>query len=72
VETSAWAVFGLYSVVDMVHIHTAAGNYDAALDQLEQLLTVPSLVSVPRIQIDPRLAPLRDHPRFTELLDSKS
>ena len=66
------AVFGLYPMVDMAHIHAAAGNHEAALDQLEQLLAIPSLVSIPRIQLDPRLALLRDHPRFAVLVAPKS
>ncbi|MCZ6649871.1 MAG: tetratricopeptide repeat protein, partial [Acidobacteria bacterium] len=66
------AVFGLYPVVDLAYIHTASGNYEAALDQLEQLLAIPSLISMPLLKLDPRLAPLRDHPRFAKLPDPKS
>ena len=66
------AVFGIFPVMDLAHIHTATGNYETALDQLEQLLAIPSLISLPLLNLDPRFAPLRDHPRFAELLDSKS
>ncbi|MCZ6834091.1 MAG: hypothetical protein O7F11_10130, partial [Acidobacteria bacterium] len=66
------AVFGVFPVLDLAHIHTATGDHEAALDQLEQLLSIPSLTSIPLLKLDPRFAPLRDHPRFAELLDPKS
>jgi hypothetical protein len=45
------------------------GDYEAAIDQLELLLSVPSSVSVALLRIDPAWGPLRDHPRFRALLD---
>jgi serine/threonine-protein kinase len=44
------------------------GEYDAALDQIEHLLSVPTGFSVPLVRLDPRWDPLRDHPRYQELL----
>ena len=49
-----------------------AGQPDAAIDQLEQLLSVPSLVSVRYLRTDPRWARLRGHPRFERLLARSS
>jgi serine/threonine-protein kinase len=43
-------------------------EYDAALDQIEYLLSIPSWVTVPLLRIDPAYDPLRNHPRFQELL----
>jgi hypothetical protein len=45
------------------------GEYDAAIDQLEILLAVPSPTSVPMLRIEPTWKPLRDHPRFQALLE---
>jgi tetratricopeptide (TPR) repeat protein len=44
------------------------GDYDTAIDQLEQLLGGPSWISVPVLRTDPLWAPLRGHPRFERLL----
>ena len=47
----------------------AADTYrDAAIDQLEYLLSIPSIISIPLLNSDPTWAPLRDHPRFQKLL----
>ena len=52
----------------MAYIHVLRGNYDRALDRLEEVLSVPAYVSSARMQADPLLAPLRDHPRFQALM----
>jgi hypothetical protein len=44
------------------------GDYDAAIDELDYLLSIPSSVSVPQLQLHPMWDPLRDHPRFQALL----
>jgi serine/threonine-protein kinase len=44
------------------------GEYDAAVEQLEYLLSIPSDISVPLLRIDPTWDPLRDHPRFQAML----
>ncbi len=66
--TSKDAFYGLSFVVDLAHTHTILGERDAALDRLEYLLSNPSWFSVPLIRVDPRWNPLRDHPRFEELV----
>jgi serine/threonine-protein kinase len=45
------------------------GEYDAAIGQLELLLSIPSEISIPLLRVDPLWDPLRDHPRFQELLE---
>ena len=45
------------------------GEREKALDQLETLLSIPSLLSVPLLKLEPRWDPLRDHPRFQALLE---
>ncbi len=45
------------------------GEYDAAIDQLEALLAIPSPTAVPMLRIDPTWDRLRDHPHFQRLLE---
>ncbi len=63
----AWR--GANRVEDLARIYTMVGEYDAAIDQLEALLAVPSPMSVPTLRIDPTWNPLRGHPRFQALLE---
>ncbi len=62
----AWR--GAWRVEDLARIYTMVGEYDAAIDQLESLLAVPSNTAVPMLRIDPTWDPLREHPRFQALL----
>jgi serine/threonine-protein kinase len=60
---------GSYSGPDLAEIYLMVGEYDAAIDQLERLLSMPSIISVPLLRFDPIWNPLRDHPRFQALLE---
>jgi hypothetical protein len=42
---------------------------DAAIDQLEYLLSIPSTLNVGFLREHPFWDPLRDHPRFQALLE---
>jgi hypothetical protein len=53
----------------LAHIHTMVGDHDAAIDELDYLLSIPSWVSVPSLRLNPSWDPLRDHPRFQALLE---
>jgi non-specific serine/threonine protein kinase len=44
------------------------GEYELALDQLEYLLSIPSIMSIPWLQHAPEWAPIWDHPRFLALV----
>jgi hypothetical protein len=48
------------------------GEFDAAIDQLEFLLSIPGRMSVPLLRLDPAWEPLREHPRFKRLLEEGS
>ena len=52
----------------MAYIYVLLGDYDDAMDEMEVLLSVPACFSAHVVQLDPLLAPLRDHPRFEKLL----
>jgi hypothetical protein len=53
----------------LAEVYAMVGEYDAAIEQLEYLLSIPCLVSPALLRIDPIWAPLRDHPRFQALLE---
>jgi len=62
------ALRGYYRVSDLARIYVMVGEFDAAIDQIEFLLSIPGELSVPLLRLDPVWAPLREHPRFKKLL----
>ena len=62
------AMRGAYRVEDLAAIYAMVGEYDAAVEQLAYLLSIPSHISVPLLRLDPKWDALRDHPRFQRLL----
>jgi tetratricopeptide (TPR) repeat protein len=67
VTKEAWR--GLYRVTDLARVYVMVGEYDAAVEQLVFLLSVPGEISIPLLRLDPVWDPLRDHPRFKKLLE---
>jgi len=67
VSKEAW--YGPDRVEDLAEIYVMVGEHEAAIEQLEYLLSVPSRWSIRFIQVDPVWDPLRDHPRFQALLE---
>jgi TolB-like protein/Flp pilus assembly protein TadD len=67
VPVSREAMVGPEGLEALAHVYTMVGDYEAAIDQLELLLSIPSSISVPLLRIDPRWELLRDHPRFRAL-----
>jgi serine/threonine protein kinase len=70
ISQEAWR--GSYRVWDLAQIYAMTGEYDAAIDQLEILLSTPSDFSVQLLRIDPSWDPLREIPRFKKLLGEYS
>jgi serine/threonine-protein kinase len=70
--TSKDALIGSQYVENLAQIYVMVGDYDAALNQLDYLLSIPSQISVPWIRIDPRWDPLRNNPRFQQLMKKYS
>ncbi len=64
------AFSGPSRVEDLAQIYVMVGKFDAAIDQLEYLLSIPGELSIPLLQLDPAWDPLRNHPRFQKLLES--
>ena len=54
----------------LAKIYVMVGEYDAAIDQLEFLLSIPDDTSIPLFRLDPAWDPLRDHPRFKKLVEA--
>ena len=63
------ALLGLDRVWDLAMIYATVGEQEAALDQIEYVLSIPGRFSVQLLRLDPRWDPLRDHPRFKALLE---
>ncbi len=55
----------------LARIYVMAGEYEAALKEIEYLLSIPSNLSIPLLRLDPGWAPLKSHPRFQKLLAEK-
>ena len=63
------ALVGPVRVKTLSIIYTMSGDYDAAVRELDNLLSIPSAVSVPILRLDPWCDPLRELPPFQELLE---
>ncbi len=63
------AVEGTVAVIELAKVYARVDDHGKAIDRLEELLSIPSRLSVPLLRLDPAWDPLRDHPRFQELLE---
>jgi serine/threonine-protein kinase len=59
---------GFYRVEDLARIYVMVGDYEAAIGQLEYLMSIPGDLGVGALRLDPAWKPLRNHPRFQNLL----
>ncbi|MBI4547736.1 MAG: hypothetical protein HY707_07145, partial [Ignavibacteriae bacterium] len=69
ISKEAWR--GTYRVRDLARIYVMVGEYSAALDQLDILLSRPSDISASWLRIDPTWITLRSNPRFQKLVEEK-
>ncbi len=62
---------GVRYVINLARIYAVVGEHEKALDQLEYLLSIPcgNNFSVHIMELDPIWDPLRDHPRFIQLIE---
>jgi tetratricopeptide (TPR) repeat protein len=57
---------------DLARIYVMVGEYDAALEQIQYLLTIPSRLSVKLLMLDPAWKPLWNLPAFKKIIMSTS
>jgi TolB-like protein/Tfp pilus assembly protein PilF len=63
------AVLGPIYVEGLARIYALVGEPEAAIDQIEYLLSIPSPLSVGGLRVHPYWDPLRDHPHFQAVLE---
>jgi serine/threonine protein kinase/tetratricopeptide (TPR) repeat protein len=66
ISKEAWR--GAYRVRDLAYVYLRVKEYDAAIDQLRILFTMPSDFTPQYFRLDPRWASLSNDPRFQKLL----
>jgi TolB-like protein len=64
-------ILGSYYTRALPGLHAMAGDEEEALAWLERAAPLLAYFEVGRLRIDPRLASIRDHPRFDEILDGR-
>ena len=69
VTKEAWG--GLFMVENLARIYVMVGDFDAAIEKLEFLLSIPGEISIPLLRLDPVWYPLRNHPRFKKLVEGR-
>jgi serine/threonine-protein kinase len=67
-QSSKDALVSPYRNLDLARVYTMVDEPDAALQQIESLLSIPCNFSVKLLEIDPWWDPLRKHPRYRELI----
>jgi len=65
------AYMGTDLVNNLAEIYVKCGRHEAAIDQIEKLLSVPSEISPGVLRVDPIWDPLRSNPRFRRLVEGK-
>jgi len=63
------ALQGVNVIRNCLPILIAASDFETTLDLMEQILAVPSDLSLMELKSNPDFDPLRDHPRFQALLE---
>jgi serine/threonine protein kinase/tetratricopeptide (TPR) repeat protein len=54
---------------DRAKVYTIIGEYDRAIDELEEVLSGRYYLGVPALKVHPTWDPLRNHPRFQALIE---
>jgi tetratricopeptide (TPR) repeat protein len=59
-------------IIDMAEIHTMLGDYEQALNEIEEVLSMPSAFSAKSLVLEPRWDPLRSHLRYKQIITKYS
>jgi serine/threonine-protein kinase len=62
---------GPQSGLVLAEVYVLVGDYDAALEQLEHVMSLPLVLSPRVIELDPLWEPLRNDPRLQALLEDE-
>jgi serine/threonine-protein kinase len=62
------AMYGLGVLQDLAIIYTMTGEFDLALEKLDQLLSIPSWITPVWLNWDIRFAPLKSYPAYRKLM----
>ncbi len=62
------AVYGTPYVIELALTYTILGEYEAALDKIEYLLSIPSYMSPGWLSLDPRWDRLKNLPRYQQIM----
>jgi tetratricopeptide (TPR) repeat protein len=63
---------GIYRESELARIFVMVGEYGKAIEKLDYLLSIPGVLSVKLLQLDPVWKPLWDHPEFKRLIEKYS
>lgn len=63
------ALLGPDLLENFAEVCVVVGDHDQALAALSELLSIPSKISRPLLRLDPRWRPLRQDPRFVDLVE---
>ncbi len=66
--TSREAFDAPFYLLNLAEVMVIFGDYDAAVEQLTTLLSIPGFASAAYLRIDPLWEPLRTHPGFQQLV----
>ena len=69
-STTQDAINGPAFLEQLAEILAIVGEEDAAIDQIEHLLSIPGSLSLPLLRVDPRWDSLRENPRFIILVSA--
>jgi eukaryotic-like serine/threonine-protein kinase len=70
VTKEAWR--GTFRLYDLAQIYTMVGEYDLALEKIEELLNMPTdAISVAVLKLDPMWDSLHNNKRYLELIENK-
>jgi hypothetical protein len=55
--------------INTIELFVWLGEYDRAVDLVDHMLSTPSRITINALKLSPIYDPLRDNPRFQELIE---